>query len=116
MRRWLETGLAGRVRAPKWSVRRTDTSGPTPLQNSDCQADVRRFRAITGPETAVHQLSRTHECALGGAHLLYFSNTFSICPTFFSTLPAFFSALPSPCKLGLFVTLPAVSLTLPFTS
>src|ERR1700691_3585160 len=48
--------------------------------------------------------------------LIYFSNTFSICPTFFSTLPVFFSALPSACKFGLFVILPAVSLTLPFTS
>jgi hypothetical protein len=52
----------------------------------------------------------------GKSRLIYFSNTFSICPTFFSTLPVFFSALPSASKLGLFVTLPAVSLTLPFTS
>ena len=44
------------------------------------------------------------------------ASTFSICPTFFSTLPVFFSALPSACKLGLFVSLPAVSLTLPLTS
>src|ERR1700686_1809614 len=116
MRRWLETGLAERVRAPKWSVRYTDTCGPTPIQNSDCQADPRRFRAITGAETGLHQLSRTHERALGGAHLLYFSNTFSICPIFFSTLPVFFSALPSARKLGLFVTLPAVSLILPLSS
>src|SRR5450432_3641294 len=46
-------------------------------------------------KTSVQKLSRTHERALGRAHLLYFSNTFSICPTFFSTLPVFFSALQS---------------------
>src|ERR1017187_1869517 len=50
MRRWLETGLAERVRAPKWSVRRADTCRPHPNQNCYCQADVRRFRAITGGE------------------------------------------------------------------
>jgi hypothetical protein len=35
---------------------------------------------------------------------------------FFPPLLLFFSASPSACKLGLFVILPAVSLTLPFTS
>ena len=71
MRRWLETGLAERVRAPKWSVRRADTSLSHPnTEQCDRQTDVRRFRAITGAETAVHQLSRTHERALGRARLL----------------------------------------------
>jgi hypothetical protein len=87
----------------------------SPIQNSDCQADIRRFPGdYWSGKTAVRQLSRMHERALGRAHLPYFSNTFSICPTFFSTLPVFFSALPSACKLGLFVTWPAVSLTLAF--
>jgi len=41
MRRCWETGLAERVRAP-----------PTPIQNSDCQAHIHRFRAITQRKTA----------------------------------------------------------------
>src|ERR1035437_587532 len=45
----------------------------------------------------------------------YFPNTLSIWPSFFSTFPVVFSALPSASRSGLFVTLPAVSLTLPFT-
>src|ERR1022692_1532473 len=60
--------------------------------------------------------NRALEQAPDRRHQIYFSKTFSICPTFFSTFPVFFSAVPSACKLGLFVTLPAVSLTLPFTS
>src|SRR5208283_2206767 len=50
------------------------------------------------------------------ARLIYFSNTFLICPTFFSTLPAACSALPSSFKSASFVTLPIASLTFPFTS
>jgi hypothetical protein len=33
-------------------------------------------------------------------HEIYFSNTFSNCPTFFSTLPVFLSPSPSASKLG----------------
>ena len=54
-----------------------------------CGLDQRRARSVT-------------------TRLIYFSNTFSICPNFFSTLPAFFSALPSACRLVLFITLPTV--------
>src|ERR1039457_607952 len=61
----------------------------------------------------MRQLLRTQEPAPDRARLIYFSSTFSICPTFFSTLPARCSALPSVSKSGLFVTWPAVSLTLP---
>jgi hypothetical protein len=58
----------------------------------------------------VHQLPKRMNTLQADLRLIYFSNTFSICPTFFSTLPVFFSALPSASKLELFVTLPAVSL------
>src|ERR1700693_72659 len=68
------------------------------------------------PHPARRRQLETHRLASGRARLIYFSNTFSICPTFFSTLPVFCSALPSACRLGLFVTWPAFSLTLPFTS
>src|ERR1019366_1861546 len=85
-----------------------------PVQNAERQANARRSlycgdrRHISNLETLEHAPDRCRQ--------VYFSNTFSICPTFFSTLPAFFSALPLDSRLGLFVTLPAVSLTLPFTS
>src|SRR5664279_5616425 len=49
-------------------------------------------------------------------HLIYFSSTFSIFPTFFSTSPAMCSAWPSALKSGLFVTWPTVAFTLTFTS
>jgi hypothetical protein len=47
---------------------------------------------------AAFRCPEMHEHAPDGAHTIYFSNTFSICPIFFSTLPAFCSALPSACK------------------
>ena len=46
----------------------------------------------------------------------YFSNTFSICPTFFCTLPAIFSSWPSAARLGLLVICPAFSFALPLIS
>src|ERR1022692_1918307 len=48
--------------------------------------------------------------------LIYFSSTFSICPTFFSIFPVLCSALPSASKSGLFLTWPVFSLTLSFNS
>src|ERR1700730_2976262 len=48
--------------------------------------------------------------------LIYFSKTFSIWPTFLWILPASFSPWPLAARSGLFVTRPAFSLTLPFTS
>src|ERR1022692_1123303 len=68
------------------------------------------------PDHADCFFSRTQEHAPDEGRLIYFPNTFSIFPTFFSTLPALCSALPSASKSGLFVTLPAFFLTLPFTS
>src|ERR1035437_10608280 len=106
----------GQVPATKWSVREPGTYSPAPIQNSECQADCPPSLSSSEPRTVVLQSSPPHQQAPDRAPLIYFSNTFSICPTFFSTLPVFFSALPSACKLGLFVTLPAVSLILPFTS
>lgn len=67
---------------------------------------TQRYISCPGPLESARDICRQ----------IYFSKTLSTCPIFFSTLPVFFSALPSACKLGLFVTLPAVSLILPFTS
>src|SRR5579864_2129472 len=46
----------------------------------------------------------------------YFSNTFSICPTFLWILPATFSSWPSSARVGLLMTCPAFSLALPLIS
>src|ERR1035438_992175 len=109
------TGLRGGFLLGKWSVRETGAGRPAPIELRAPQLTSAGFCG-TERRTATHQLSRTHEDSPDRARLIYFSNTLSICPIFFSTLPVFFSALPSACRLGLSVTLPAISLTLPFTS
>src|SRR5450755_828877 len=66
---------------------------------------VPRRKSLLSAPCAEHDPAHELQCTV----LVYFSNTFSICPTFFS-------ALPRVSRLGLFVTFPTVSLTLPFTS
>src|ERR1700693_1170050 len=105
--------LAGDRVSSARSSRLISVALPTPeLPSAKTPAGLCR----TERRAAVHQLSRALEQAPDGRRQIYFSNTFSICPTFFSTFPVFFSAVPSACKLGLFVTVPGVFLTLPFTS
>jgi hypothetical protein len=60
----------------------------------------------------VYRSATTSHCDVRYAEnrITYFSNTFSIWPTFFWTLPASFSFWPSAVSLGLSVTFPAFSL------
>jgi len=66
-----------------------------PIQNCDCQADVRRFLAITSRTARMNVLWESH---------LFTSRTlFRSVRPFFNFAGGFFSTLPSACKLGLFV-------------
>src|ERR1700730_2815600 len=58
---------------------------------------------------AVRRFLQKEKRALRRDRLIYFSNTFSIWPTFFWTLPASFSFWPSVDRLELFVTCHAFS-------
>ena len=62
-----------------------------------CSPSSRSSR-LSGERCCIFRCPEMHEHAPDGANTIYFSNTFSICPTFFSTLPVFFSALPSASK------------------
>src|ERR1700674_1210150 len=93
---------ASQYSAPCWQTH-AFWSQFSPQQEAESHAAVRRF-----PQKEKRALRR--------GRLTYFSNTFSIWPTFFWTLPASFSFWPSAARLGLFMTCPTFSLTLPFVS
>ena len=71
------------------------------IRNPERQDDARRISAVLSGDRQGRQSLSTQDHAPDRARLIYFSNTFLTCPTFFSTLPALCSALPSASKSGL---------------